>query len=193
MLAIKPDSKCPELSHLITFLSHVSKCYSKELKAFPDQLSRILDEHGQVLPPPLRLHMVRALILMRHKGLVEPETLLPLCFRLFECHDKQLRKLLHSFVVTDIRSLNTGSRQDRLNRRIQSFMYKLIEVRTICLLLTLPDVINDPVLLGCSTEVAVHGKKCLCQEIAVCQHHLRIPCLHNNVLGASPHILCLQA
>lgn len=65
---------------------------------------------------------------MHRNGLVEAEALLPLCFHLFECHDKQLRVLLQSFIVADIRNLNSCSRNDRLNRRMQSFVYKLIEV-----------------------------------------------------------------
>jgi protein SDA1 len=77
----------------------------------------------------LRMQLVQALILLRHKGVITPDELLPLCFRMFQCHDKNLKSLLHNFIVSDIKNFNTGGRNDRLNRSIQNYLYKLIEVR----------------------------------------------------------------
>ena len=129
LFSLKPDQRSPELARLILFLAHVSKCYPEDLKSFPQQLMALLDTHGPSLQPQLRMQIVQALILLRHKGVVSPEELLPLGFRLFQCHDKHLKALLHSFIIADIKSFNAGGKNDRLNRSIQNYLYKLIEVR----------------------------------------------------------------
>jgi hypothetical protein len=50
------------------------------------------------VPPPqdtkLRLCIVKALILLRSKGMVTPEATLPLFFKMFGIHDKVLRYAL---------------------------------------------------------------------------------------------------
>jgi protein SDA1 len=129
LFSIKPDQSSPELSDLILFLAHVSKCYPAQLQGFPEQLIALLDKHATSLQCALRLQLVQALILLRHKGVVTPELLLPVCFRLFQCHDKHLKATLHSFIITDIKNFNAKGCNDRLNRSIQNYMYKLIEVR----------------------------------------------------------------
>lgn len=128
LFRLQPDQKSPELADLTLFLAHVAKSYPDELATFPQQLIDLLDKHGALLHPQLRTQLVQALILLRHKGLITPEALLPLCFRLFQCHDKQLKALLHGFIVADVKGFNSGGRNDRLNRSMQNYLYKLIEV-----------------------------------------------------------------
>ena len=129
VLKLKPEQRSPELGGLVSFLAHVSKSYPAELQDYPMQLSDVLETHGATMQPQLRGQMVQALILMRRRGIVSSQALLPLCFRLFECHDKALRATLHGFIIADVRSFNAGGRNDRLNRSIQNYLYKLIEVR----------------------------------------------------------------
>lgn len=129
VLELKPEQRSPELGGLVSFLAHVSRSYPTELAEYPAQLCGVLEKHGLVLQPQLRGQMVQALILLRRRGAVTSQTLLPLCFRLFECHDKALRSTLHGFIIADVRSFNAGGRNDRLNRSIQNYLYKLIEVR----------------------------------------------------------------
>ena len=58
------------LEELSIFLARVAKCYSQELATYPQVLIDVLREHSTVLNPDMRLSFCRALILLRHKGLL---------------------------------------------------------------------------------------------------------------------------
>ena len=46
------------------------------------------------------LSSLQALILLRNRGQLKPETVLPLFFGLFRCQDKQLRQMLFRHIVS---------------------------------------------------------------------------------------------
>jgi len=54
-------------------------------------------------------------MLLRRKGLVPATTLLELCFRLFRCADKLLRKTLYNYIIHDIKRVNAKHKNARLN------------------------------------------------------------------------------
>lgn len=78
----------------------------------------------------VRKACVSALILMRNKGAVEPLRLLELFFKILSVvPDKALRELLHRHIVNDIRNINKkGKRDEQVNRRIQSFLHRVISL-----------------------------------------------------------------
>ena len=59
-----------------------------------------------------------------------PPSLLPLFFTLFKCRDKQLRELLYSHIVNDIKSANAKVKNNKLNKTLQSFMFTMLESAT---------------------------------------------------------------
>jgi NUC130/3NT domain len=66
----------------------VHACGREECKPFPGELMALLEEHGAVIQPALRIKLVQALVLMRNRGLVNPTELLQLFFKLFRIQDK---------------------------------------------------------------------------------------------------------
>jgi protein SDA1 len=50
-----------------------------------------------------------------------------LFFKLFLCPDKELRTLMYSHIVSDIKSINLKSKDKKLNRVIQNFMFEAVE------------------------------------------------------------------
>lgn len=58
----------------------------------------------------------RALILLRHKGLLQPMDLLALFFNLLRCKDKVLRKFLQEHIITDIKNMNAKHKNVKLNK-----------------------------------------------------------------------------
>jgi len=54
-------------------------------------------------------------MMLRRKGLVPATTLLELCFRLFRCPDKLLRKTLYNYIVNDVKQVNAKHKNARLN------------------------------------------------------------------------------
>ncbi|ORX88453.1 SDA1-domain-containing protein, partial [Basidiobolus meristosporus CBS 931.73] len=76
--------------------------------------------------PALRKNMVSALILLRNRDIISSTSLLSLFFTLFRCHDKNLREMLYSHIVNDIRNANTKHKNNKLNKTLQNFMYTMI-------------------------------------------------------------------
>lgn len=116
-----------EFGDLVLFLAQTVRCYPGETSAFTTQIMDLLDTHYALLDSNLRKVLVQSLILMRNKKQIEALTVLPLFFRLFRCQDKQLRQLLFRHIVTDIKNSNKHSRNEKLNKGAQNFLYSVIE------------------------------------------------------------------
>ncbi|XP_041359788.1 protein SDA1 homolog [Gigantopelta aegis] len=123
---LKPSQYSKTLDELIMFLAQISQCYSAELSEFPQQLKELLQRHSTVLDPTMRLCLVKALILLRNKNLMAATSVLELFFQLFRCQDKVLRKTLYSYIVNDIKNVNSKHKNVKLNKTLQNFMYTML-------------------------------------------------------------------
>ena len=92
-----------------------------------NELLTILQQYYSVLNPALRLSMVTALKIMRGKDVVAPSVVLPVLLKLFRCDDKNLRKFLHSVIISDLKKLNKNSKVVNINRRLQNFSFGMIQ------------------------------------------------------------------
>ncbi|KAI9101944.1 SDA1-domain-containing protein [Phlyctochytrium arcticum] len=124
---LKPDTEATQFGELITFISHVSQCYTQDCAEFPQQIIELLSTHYQILEPNLRKTMVQALVLLRNKDLISATSLLSLFFTLFRVRDKQLRSMLHNHIVNDIKNANAKSKNNKLNKTMQNFMYTMLK------------------------------------------------------------------
>ncbi|CAH1776930.1 unnamed protein product [Owenia fusiformis] len=124
---LKPTEYSHTLAELVTFLAQVSHCYAKELADFPQQLREVLQRHSTVLDPGLRMNLVKALMLLRNKGLIPATTILEQFFGLFRCKDKLLRKTLYSYIIQDIKNTNAKHKNAKLNTQLQNFMYTMLQ------------------------------------------------------------------
>ncbi|CAN0537792.1 unnamed protein product, partial [Ectocarpus sp. 8 AP-2014] len=89
---LKPSKDSDRFAELVTFMSHVAPCYKKETKEFGPQLKALLEQHGPVLHPSIRMKLVQALILLRNRGVLDPTELLSLFFGLFHCQARKKRE-----------------------------------------------------------------------------------------------------
>jgi len=87
-----PSEFSKPLAEAVMFLAQVAKCYPKQLADYPKTLSDVLREHSTVLDADMRLHLCRAVVLLRHRGLWSAIDLVQLFFHLMTCPDKSLRK-----------------------------------------------------------------------------------------------------
>lgn len=133
--------------NLINFLGQVAQCYPdvlafiscyvQDLKDYPSMLFNLMDELAEVMHRDTRISIVKVLILMRNKGLIEVIPLLKSFFNYFRINDKQLRALIYSHIITDISSANKGKINEnvfaylssliQMNRQLKSFMFDLLE------------------------------------------------------------------
>ena len=126
ILNLNPSSEAAaeRFGELASFIAATAPCYREAAVNVPAQLCSLLEQHADALQPELRTTLVQALILVRNRKLVEPVSVLKLCFTLFRIRDKTLRALLYSHAIGDIRRLNKGGHGDeKLNRRLQALLH----------------------------------------------------------------------
>lgn len=85
-------------------------------------LFNLMDELAEVMHRDTRISIVKVLILMRNKGLIEVIPLLKSFFNYFRINDKQLRALIYSHIITDISSANKG----KINENVFVYLSSLI-------------------------------------------------------------------
>ncbi|RLN02687.1 hypothetical protein BBJ28_00016347 [Nothophytophthora sp. Chile5] len=127
LFLLQPAKESAHFGALVSFLSHVAKCFPVDMAAFPEQIMALLRDHYLVLEPELRKTLVQSLMLLRNRGLVDAITLLKLFFELFRCPDKRLRELLYKHIVSDIRQLNANSRNVKVNKALQNFLFEMLQ------------------------------------------------------------------
>ena len=104
----------------------VAPNFPKECAGLPSELLELLSLHCEILDPSLRRTVVQCLILLCNRQMVSRLHLLPVFFRLFRVQDKQLRSLIFSHIVNDIKRLNKQTNQQKLNGALQNFMYSML-------------------------------------------------------------------
>ncbi|KAK6195869.1 hypothetical protein SNE40_001207 [Patella caerulea] len=123
---LKPSKFIRTLNELVTFIAQIAQCYREELATYPQELCDILQTHGTVLDPTMRMTLVKALILLRNKNLIPATSVLELFFKLFRCQDKLLRKTLFNYIISDIKNVNAKHKDAKLNSTLQNFMYTML-------------------------------------------------------------------
>ena len=123
---LKPDDDSITFGEQIMFIAAVAPCYPKLCQTFPQNVVDMLTNHYQTMSPVLRKTMVQSLILMRNRNLLSQSSLLSLFFTLFRCKDKPLRVMLHAHIVSDIKNANQKAKNNKLNKTLQNFMYKML-------------------------------------------------------------------
>lgn len=127
LFLLQPTKESAHFGALISFLAHVAKCYPNEMAEFPAQIMNLLRDHYLVLEPDLRRTLVQSLTLMRNRDLIDAITLLKLFFELFRCPDKRLRELLYQHIVSDIRQMNATSKNIKVNKTLQNFLFDMLQ------------------------------------------------------------------
>jgi len=122
-----PTLNNDQLYELVIFLAQVSHCYPKQLSEFPQELMTILQRHGTVLHADMRMGIVKSLVLLRNKNMLTPTDLLMLFFKLLRCQDKVLRIFLQDHIIADIKNINSKSKNMKVNKELQNFMFEMLK------------------------------------------------------------------
>ena len=126
LFLLRPSEESKRFGELANFLAQVSHVYKQSVKGVPKELAQLLEKHHEVLHPQLRRTHVNALVLLRRRGAVTTNEVLPLFFRLFRCPDKQLRKALFKHIVNDVREVNKKHRNEGINKALQNFLFEMV-------------------------------------------------------------------
>lgn len=126
----------------IGFVSAVCSCYPKETEKFPDELKNILLTNHRSLRPEVREKIIQCLTMLRNKDIISAETLILTLFPLLEAyssnsqnastashHAKAVRKQIYSTLVLLLKAVNSGSKNQKINRSTQALLFNMLEQR----------------------------------------------------------------
>mmetsp|Transcript_31022 Transcript_31022/g.52245 ORF Transcript_31022/g.52245 Transcript_31022/m.52245 type:complete len:750 (+) Transcript_31022:164-2413(+) len=127
LFRLNPRTKSKEFAEYANFISQVSAFYLEESKDFPALLIQLLDESAEQILPDIRISLVKAVVLLRSRNFVSLPSIVPLFFKFFHIHDRELRKLVYNQVVNDIKRSNRPRRNPKLNKTLQNFMEEMLQ------------------------------------------------------------------
>ncbi|ODV61945.1 Sda1p [Ascoidea rubescens DSM 1968] len=126
---------------LIDFVTAVSTCFPKETAEFPNDIKDLLLNSPQSLTSELREKLIQCLVTLRNKKVITSEELLLILFPLLSIYSssnkdtilhsnlnaKALRKQIYSNLITLMKSVNNGAKNQKINRLAQSFLFNLLK------------------------------------------------------------------
>lgn len=121
--ALRPSDLAPRLAEVASFMGAVAVCYGTAGSEVAPRVAAFLAEAGIAMDPDLRRSLVRLLGLLRARDAADAKVVIPLFFRLLQCNDKVLRRMLHGHIVSDIKRMQIGGG----GRRLQSFLFAMVE------------------------------------------------------------------
>ncbi|WPK22919.1 hypothetical protein PUMCH_000142 [Australozyma saopauloensis] len=131
-----------DFADLIGFVSAVCGCYPKETAKFPDELKNILLNNHRSLTPDVREKIIQCLTMLRNKDIISAESLILTLFPLLEAyssnsqnastsshHAKAVRSQIYSTLVLLLKAVNTGAKNQKINRSTQALLFNMLEQR----------------------------------------------------------------
>lgn len=131
-----------DFADLIGFVSAVCSCYPKETANFPQELKNILLNNHRDLSPELREKIIQCLTMLRNKDIISAESLIQTLFPLLRSYSssaqnsstkslnaKAVRHQIYSTLVSLLKSVNTGTKNQKINRSTQALLFNLLEQR----------------------------------------------------------------
>ncbi|EEB09130.1 SDA1 family protein [Schizosaccharomyces japonicus yFS275] len=127
---VNPGEDDDEFANLIGFLAQTCNHYHDVTKNFPAELAQLLQENHEQLHPDVAEKIVQSLVLLKNKTVISSFTLLKWFFSLLNSNvntSKALRKNLYEQISTTIRNENKKSRNEKLNKVVQTALFTMVE------------------------------------------------------------------
>ncbi|SCU92447.1 LANO_0E00914g1_1 [Lachancea nothofagi CBS 11611] len=133
------DTNTRQFVELVGFVSQVCSCFPEETANFPDELKQLVLDYHRSLPFEVREKIISSLTMLRNKGIISAETLIQTMFPLLvaysshsnalgpNSHAKEVRKLVYNTLVSLLKSCNTGSKNQKLNKSTQAICFNLLD------------------------------------------------------------------
>lgn len=136
-IASQATHDATEFAELIGFVSAVCGCFPKETANFPGELKALITNNHRDLTPDLREKIIQCLVMLRNKDVITAESLIQTIFPLLTAYSsgtnvagqnaKALRRQVYSTLISLLKSVNTGSKNQKLNRSTQALLFNLLE------------------------------------------------------------------
>jgi protein SDA1 len=122
----EPAANHVYLGSVSAFLCQVSPFFTEKLQHLPSTLLNILHNYYTALHREFRMTLFTSVLLLRNREQIPALNVLQLCFKMFRCQDKELRKKAFSHIISDIKRLNKKTQNYTLNKQIQNFIATMI-------------------------------------------------------------------
>ncbi|CAG5111921.1 Oidioi.mRNA.OKI2018_I69.chr2.g6192.t1.cds [Oikopleura dioica] len=122
-----PENDHTTLSETMIFLASTAHCYKEDMKNYGNELAQLIETSGHSFSSKLRQDIVKSLMLLRGKQMIEDKVLFELFFKLFRMKDKKIRETVHKFIVNDVKRINLKSKNHAVNKSLQNFMYTMLQ------------------------------------------------------------------
>mmetsp|Transcript_19617 Transcript_19617/g.40691 ORF Transcript_19617/g.40691 Transcript_19617/m.40691 type:complete len:849 (+) Transcript_19617:51-2597(+) len=127
ILHLNPSVSSSRFVVLLQFIcAVVSSAYKKDSPEVSASVMGLLKEKGDVLHPATRKACAQSLILLRNRGCVTPDALMTLFFDMLVVKDKELRSIAYAHIISDVKNLNKGGRNEKVNRSLQGVIHTLV-------------------------------------------------------------------
>lgn len=133
------DPSVRQFSDLLGFVSQVCSCFPKDTAKFPGELKQLILEHHKSLPFEIKEKIITCLTMLRNKDVITADVLIETMFPLLiayssqsnsliiNSHAKEIRNLIYNTLISLMKSLNTGTKNQRLNHSTQALCFNLLE------------------------------------------------------------------
>lgn len=116
-----------EFGDLIGFVAQMCTCYPQETKEFPSELSKLLNEHHSELSSFIQEKIITSLTMLRNKDVITPEFLVHAVFPiLVTTESRSLRSQIYAALISLLKSVNTGAKNQKVNRSVQALLFNLL-------------------------------------------------------------------
>eukprot|EP00331_Platyophrya_macrostoma_P026581 CAMPEP_0176438470 /NCGR_PEP_ID=MMETSP0127-20121128/19305_1 /TAXON_ID=938130 /ORGANISM="Platyophrya macrostoma, Strain WH" /LENGTH=811 /DNA_ID=CAMNT_0017822431 /DNA_START=20 /DNA_END=2455 /DNA_ORIENTATION=+ len=109
-----------------TFLGHVNYLFPKDLEFLQNYIIDLFSSYGQILNPHVRYKVMQAFILMRNKKVIAAFKCISIMLKLLSVKDKELRVLITTHIIQDIKRMNQKALKGSVNKQIQNYIYGII-------------------------------------------------------------------
>lgn len=87
----------------------------------------LINHYMNTLNPNLRKKVVFSLMMLRRKGMIQAFPFISFVMKLFNCKDKELRKIIFRFIIKDLKDQNAKHKNVLLNSQVQNFLLELLK------------------------------------------------------------------
>lgn len=116
LFILNPDKDLAGFKELLNFISHTSHLFPVETLGFSKDLIKLLQENAVEMNSCTREEIVKDLILLKNRKILELKEILPVFFQVLKVKSKNLRTLITEFVISDLKKKSC--------KEIQEFLYK---------------------------------------------------------------------
>ncbi|VDK34852.1 unnamed protein product [Taenia asiatica] len=117
-----PSEYVPKLDNVLVFLSQIIHLFPDYVPKFSENVTSALLSRSFGMNARMRMAYLKAFVRLRTRNFITLQQSVDVAFRLHRCQDKQVRKMLRGFVISDIKRTNSKNRSEKSNSAIRSFL-----------------------------------------------------------------------